>query len=941
MTKLFGRILVASCFFACCPLLFSAVDAQTTRFYLSGHGKDDAVPWQFMCSSGAQSGYWTNLVVPSQWEMDGFGTLQYRKDPPTAWNEKGFYRHDFIAPASWEGRRVFLVFEGVMTDTSAKLNGQSVGPMHQGGYYQFQYDVTRLLKLGQTNLLEVTVAKHSANDSINRAERDADFWVFGGIYRPVYLEVVPLQYIQRVAINALADGAFTMDVCIGGLPENATGMTVAAQVTDLDGKPVGPIFTAPVCASGSNVEVSLKTKIDSPRDWSAETPNLYSVQVWLKDGHEIIHQIQQQFGFRTIEIRPGDGIYVNGRRVVLKGVCRHCFWPTSGRCLSEAVQILDVNSIKDANMNAMRTAHYPPNISFLDLCDEKGLYVLDELAGWHHYYDNTVGSKLVPEMVERDVNHPCILFWDNGNEGGFNTNLDQLFDKFDPQHRVVLHPWATFDGFCTAHYLSYDEAKLACQGISLYYHKGQEIAVTNNPAKYIYMPTEFQHSLFDGGGGAGLADFWNLMTASPHLGGGFIWALLDNAIKRPDTGQMDTAGNQAPDGIMGPYRQREATYYAIKQIWSPIVVTRLSANRFQVQNRYSFLNADQCRFTWQLRQSPWPDETGTNFVVVRQGVANCPDIPPGHSGTLTLNLPAVNNRADTCALEVDDPYGRRLWTWVWPTANVDGFRSLLTKPAHSKVHCSQNAAGIELTAGDLTISISKLTGLLADVHRGSQQFSLTNGPRPVPGNAKLVKISRKRDGADWLVTAKYEGDLKSVTWRLQPNGWLECDYTYTATGPHDYYGAAFDYPEKLVHSKRWLGDGPYRVWKDRLQGQTLGLWENDYNNTITGWRDWVYPDFKGCFADVRWLQLDTAEGTITVVPKKIPFVQVLTPEFPPVNVAGDTIPPLPSVGLAFLDAIPPIGSKFKAASELGPAGQLNVATGQYSDSIDFYFGNLP
>ncbi len=156
------------------------------------------------------------------------------------------------------------------------------------------------------------------------------------------------------------------------------------------------------------------------------------------------------------------------------------------------------------------------------------------------------------------------------------------------------------------------------------------------------MPTEFQHGLFDGGGGAGLADYWNMMSASKYLGGGFIWALLDAGIKRPDTGQIDTAGNQAPDGIVGPYRQREASFYAIKQIWSPIEVTRNSDETFLVENHYSFLNASQCRFTWQLRQFPDPDKSDLDSVVVSQGVADSPAIPPGDHGILKLNLPKTS-----------------------------------------------------------------------------------------------------------------------------------------------------------------------------------------------------------------------------------------------------------------------------------------------------------
>jgi hypothetical protein len=181
-----------------------------------------------------------------------------------------------------------------------------------------------------------------------------------------------------------------------------------------------------------------------------------------------------------------------------------------------------------------------------------------------------------------------------------------------------------------------------------------------------------------------------------------------------------------------------------------------------------------------------------------------------------------------------------------------------------------------------------------------------------------------------------------VFWRVNGNGWINCDYTYTASGTNDFFGVLFDYPENLVTHKRWLGAGPYRVWKNRLRGATLGVWENDYNNTITGWRDWVYPEFKGFFAGMRWLQLDTAEGQITVLNKNaVPFVQVLTPEFPPPNLVGKAIAPMPQCGLGFLDAISPIGSKFKEARFGGPQGQPNIGDGQYSGSLSFYFGKLP
>ena len=334
--------------------------------------------------------------------------------------------------------------------------------------------------------------------------------------------------------------------------------------------------------------------------------------------------------------------------------------------------------MKDANINAVRMSHYPPDAQFLDLCDELGLYVLDELGGWHHYYDNNVGPKLVKEMLVRDVNHPCIIFWDNGNEGGFNTNFDHLFTDMDPQKRRVLHPWAAFHGVNTAHYLQYDQAEQACASVPIYYHKnGKTFADTTNAT--IYMPTEFIHALYDGGGGAGLDDYWRLMLSSKYIGGGFIWAFLDDGLRRPD-GRIDVAGNQAPDGIVGPYRQREASYFAIKEIWSPIQVTREAPDTFRIENRFAFTDARDCKFTWQLRKFTTPIETNAGFTVIREGVAGSPVIPPGYGGILKLERDASSRNADALALRVEDPHGREMHTWVWQS-KADAGEPLAAAPA--------------------------------------------------------------------------------------------------------------------------------------------------------------------------------------------------------------------------------------------------------------------
>jgi hypothetical protein len=903
-------------------LIASASGQETQRQYLSGHDKDDAVPWKFFCTAGSQSGRWTNLPVPSNWELYGFGTLNYFQDSTNALAEQGRYERAFKIPADWSGKRVFLVFDGAMTDTRAKINGQSAGPMHQGAFYRFKYEITSLLKFDGENLLEVTVDKYSANRSVNRAEREGDYWLFGGIFRPVYLEAVPAQFIQRVAVDAYADGTFIMDVFVDG---TADAGTVEAQITDRDGKPVGTAFSDSLSAG----KTTLKTRIVSPRQWTAETPNLYRVEVRLKQGNRVVHQIQQPFGFRTMEVRDGDGLYVNGQRVILKGANRHSFWPESGRCLSEAVHRLDIETIKDMNMNAVRMSHYPPDEQFLDLCDQLGLYVLDELGGWQKSYDTEVGRKLVEEMVIRDVNHPSILFWDNGNEGGWNRQLDGDYATWDPQQRRVLHPQEQFNGVNAAHYKNYNTA--------------QKICATD----VIYLPTEFMHGLYDGGAGAGMEDFWGMMSHGKAPGGGFVWSLLDEGVKRPDNGQVDVVGNAAPDGIVGPYRQREASFYTIKELWSPIVIAEQAlpadfSGALTVENRYSFTDANQCKFTWQLRKFHLPGETAAGFTVTAEGKAEPPSISPGEKGALKLGLPSNWETSDALALRVDDPNGRELWTWVWPLRPADRFRTLVNAPAGNKATATETADAVEIKAGDLVVRINKQTGLLDGAQRGAQKFSLANGPRVVPGETAPANLEKKPDGPDYVVTATFTNDLKSVTWRLRGNGWLQCDYVYAAEGARDYYGVAFDYPEQLVKKKRWLGDGPYRVWKTRLRGVTFNVWENDYNNTITGWRDWVYPEFKGCFAGVRWLQLETAEGRLTaIVGGDDTYVQVLTPELPPANLQAQTRVSLPKAGLAFLQAIPPMGNKFQRAQETGPHGQPNMAAGQYSGSVSFYFGQLP
>ncbi|WP_297091782.1 glycoside hydrolase family 2 TIM barrel-domain containing protein, partial [uncultured Draconibacterium sp.] len=526
--------------------------------YLSGTDNENTKTWDFFCTEGRKSGEWTTIEVPSHWEQQGFGEYDYGRDYRTYGKkfnyskESGIYKHRFTVPEKWEKKKVFIVFEGSMTDTEVKINGQLAGPIHQGSFYRFKYDITDKLKAGE-NELEVKVDKWSSNHSVNRAERYADYWIFGGIFRPVYLEAVPQSFIERVAINAKADGSFSMETFPVNIEKK---QTIVAEIFDPKGNIVKS-FESKVSKGDSLVVLSCT--LENPNTWTAETPNRYSVKVSLKDKNTTTYELIEKFGFRTIEIREGDGIYLNGTKIKMKGVNRHVFWPETGRCVNSKIDLNDVKLIKAMNMNAVRCAHYPPDKAFLNFCDSLGLYVMNELAGWQNAYDTESGSKLVRELVLRDVNHPSILFWSNGNEGGTNKELDDNYGMYDPSKRPVIHahhkPGNDYNGVDCNHYENYYSSKKILDG------------------GLIYMPTEFLHAQDDGGGATALADFWELFWNSERSAGGFSWVLADEGLVRTDMDNVIDANRvNAPDGLVGPHREKEGSFYAMREIYSPVKI---------------------------------------------------------------------------------------------------------------------------------------------------------------------------------------------------------------------------------------------------------------------------------------------------------------------------------------------------------------------------------
>ena len=748
--------------------------------------------------------------------------------------------------------------------------------------------------------------------------------------------------IRHFAIDAKADGTFKAN-CYTNIA--SPGASVRTVLLDMKGKKVAEGVTSLKAGSDwANVDL----KVNSPALWTAETPNLYTAQFTLLDKEgKALHQESEKFGFRTIEVRESDGLYINGVRVNIRGVNRHSFRPETGRTLSKAKNIEDVLLIKSMNMNSVRLSHYPADPDFLYVCDSLGLYVMNELTGWHGKYDTAIGVPLVKSLVERDVNHPSVIWWSNGNEKGWNTELDGEFHKYDPQLRPVLHPQGNFSGFETMHYRSYGESQNYMR------------------LPQIFMPTEFLHGLYDGGHGAGLWDYWEMMRKHPRCIGGFLWVLADEGVKRVDMdGFIDNQGNFGADGIVGPHHEKEGSYYTVKQIWCPVQImnTRIDADfdgTLYLENRYDFLNLNTCRFVWKRVKFPEYNEKG-DMKVLKQGEVKGGNIAPHSAGTLAV--PVVKDDADALMITVIDVYGNELFTWSYPLHNQKGTAVLASQGA--KPTYKETEQSLTVSANGRTFTFCKEDGQLKGVNIGNRTINLANGPRFIgarrgdrsldqfynhddkdarskervyeafPEAAVFTGLDVKEDDNNLVVTANYKlGNMDKAQWTIAPDGTVTLDYLYNFSGVVDMMGICFDYPEDKVISKRWLGDGPYRVWQNRLHGPQYGLWENDYNDPIPG-ETFTYPEFKGYFAHVTWMNIKTQEGTICI--------QNETPDsyigvYQPRDGRDRQLYTFPESGISVLNVIPPVRNKVNTTDLCGPSSQPKWVDGQQKGRIVLRF----
>ena len=920
--------------------LFLCLNVRASdRVYLSGKDVTDATLWDFKMSTGRNSGYWTKIPVPSHWELHGFGHYTYGKDHEH--HEKdpeiGYYKRTFSL-RNISGKRCRLTFEGAMTDTRVKVNGVSIGEVHQGGFTRFNYEITDQVREG-SNTIEVEVTKSSSHTSIQRSERNADFWLFGGIYRPVYIDILPMEFIERVSIDAGMKGKFNMNVYLNG---TANATQVEVRVLSSKGVAIGK--PVKVSLGREDTLVSIRSRFSDIEPWSHEFPTLYKVVITLKAKNEILHAYTRKFGFRTFEVRDHDGFYLNGKRILLKGANMHSFRPATGRALSRRDVEENFKLLKELHFNCVRPCHYPPDPYFFDLCDSLGMLAMDELPGWHAPLQTGIGAKLVKELVVRDVNHPSIILWGNGNHRSHNPELDKHFFQWDIQKRRPLKNASRKEDIFARYNPPFDIVD------TRFYPSYSELTERLN-GKHIVLPNECLHALYDGGGAASLKDYWSAFRASKVGGGLMIWALYDECVVRTDQGyRLDCQQNKAPDGIVGPHGEKEGSYYAVREIWSPVqVAMKVLPEHFDgvihAVNDFTFVNLNQCTFEASLLHFSSPNEAKAGYRThpIETRVA---DIPAGEEGKINLALPENWKTYDALQLKARDHRGNEIYTWCWTIGERKRLISGFVGP--SKVAIKQDPDDpFVVKVGATEFTFNSETGVLEKVVTAGKQFPVGATPflvyeakdNSTPSNPTSTgKVTvQKKDNTVVIESSNING-FDRFSWTVMPQGYLTLDYAFTLPkGEYDYAGVGLQLQKESILGKRWLGEGPARIWKNRQEGGTLNVWERQKELNIPGE---VYnpPAFEGYFAPWYWSVFTLSSyhhlGLSAVTDGLALGVSV------PVNgkePKSATWHYPEQAGIYVFNYISPVGAKWRDAVAFGPSGQPNSIRETCQGTIRLYF----
>jgi beta-galactosidase len=867
---------------------------------------------------------WRTIEVPSVWELQGYGIPIYTnirypfeaKPPyiPHDYNPVGSYRTEFEVPAAWRGRQTFVHFGGVYSAFYLWVNGQMVG-YSEDSKTPAEFDLTRYLREG-TNVLAAEVYRWSDGSYLE----DQDMFRFSGIFRDVYLYSAPPVHIRdfrvRTDLDAqYRDATLAVQTKVRNLDTRPAGpRTIELLLLDADGKPAGtvPLAVARLkeVAPGGEGTVETSVVVRNPRKWSAEDPSLYTLLLTLKDRAGRVTEVTRAaIGFREVELKDAQ-LYVNGAAIKVKGVNRHEHDPDTGRAVTEARMVQDIELMKRFNINTVRTAHYPNDEKWYDLCDRYGIYLVDEANveshGMGYSMEKSLGNNPAWEiahvdrtvrMVERDKNHPSIIMWSLGNEAGPGHNFEvtsKVTRELDPTRPV--------------HYERYNQV---ADVDSTMYPSVEDLEKEGRKASAKpFFVCEYAHAM--GNAVGNLQDYWDVFEANPRLIGGCIWDWVDQGLRKytdeqpgpdgrrrwfyaygADFDDQPNDGNFVCNGLVPPDRQVTPKLLEVKKVYQNVAIRPddLAAGSIVVYNKHVFTNLAAFDAKWTLSE---------DGKTIQEGALPPIDLAPGASTPVKVPFTAPEQKSGaeyflrvSLHLKEDALYAKKGHEVAWQQMQVP------YPPAARKVMAAELAGDLTVVDGERFVTISGKSFKVAfDRQTGTiDTLAYTNTPiiSSVADNVAgpLLNVFRALTDNDdgWMRRPFYESGLSQLAHRVlafqvnqvnarqaqvmvvtdargfKGNGFLHTA-TYSVSGDGSIgvenriepVGTLPPLPKLGVQMTlsgaldnfRWLGRGPSESYPDRKTSADIGLYGG---KVAEQWVEYVRPQENGNKEEVRWAAL--------------------------------------------------------------------------------------
>ena len=859
---------------------------------------------------------WTDFPVPGILELNGYGDAiysnngypwrtQFRPEPPFVEernNYTGSYRKMVTVPADWKGERIYLHVGSATSNLMVWVNGKFVG-YSEDSKVSAEFDLTKYLTPGKENLIAMQVMRWCDGSYLE----DQDFWRFTGIAREVYLYARPQAHIADLFItpdlvNNYQDG--TLEVKLNAV--GAKGETVMFSLKDKEGKEVA----AQTAKVGGNGEVKVNFDIKNPLKWTAETPNLYTLYTTLMDGKQVAEVVPQRVGFRKVEIKNAQ-VLVNGQPVLFKGANRHELDPVTGYVVSMDRMLEDIRVMKELNINAVRTCHYPNDPRWYELCDIYGIYMVAEANIESHgmgYGDKTLAKEPTYEKahLERNEsnikiykNHPSIIFWSVGNEAGYGPNFEKAYDlvkAYDPS-RPCQYEQAGQNGktdiFCPMYY-DYGGCDKYSQG--------------DNPRPLIQC--EYAHAM--GNSMGGFKEYWDMVRKYPKYQGGFIWDFVDQGLRVKnkqgktiyayggDFGRYPTSDhNFNCNGIINPDRKpnphaNEVRYY-YQNIWA--TAKDLKAGEVEVYNENFFKSLDDVELQWTLESEGKVLANGRNALDIpaqqkRVVKLDGYSLPADVKGEVVLNLDFVLKKAEPM---LDAGYAVAREQFVVNPYTFPTMESVLAvtsgKYDTRKVEKEEKVAWVTLSAGHTSVTFNHWNGWIDyldvdgkpmleegyaitpdfwraptdnDYGAGTQRkLHAWKNPEMKMKSFKVVENEGKAEkGVEVVYDMPSVEATLTMTYTLTPAGELVVNEAMTVNKDAKHKPELMRYGMQLVMPKAYnmltyYGKGPGENYIDRNNGDRLGVYDAKVADQYWGY---VRPQESGNKTEVRYWQVKDENG---------------------------------------------------------------------------------